>query len=140
MSTEILHADRRLRRVTFVVLMLSVLAAAALVFASHAWLTRLANTLTTAQLIEQIRRGIGLAVIACGGCLLLLAGYSARMARRVKNERRWPLSDARVLRDTPIRRDLAATRIARLLDVVTFALVLFAIATIVLAWRLFAVR
>lgn len=140
MSTEILHADRRLRRVTFVVLMLSVLAAATVVFASHAWLTRLANTLTTVQLIEQTRRGIGFAVVACCACLLLLAGYSARTARRVKNERRWPLSGARVLRDTPVRRELAATRIARLLDVVTFALVLFAFATIVLAWRLFAVH
>jgi hypothetical protein len=72
-------------------------------------------------------------------CLLLLAGYSARTAHRVKNERRWPVSGARVLRNTPVRRELAAMRIARLLEVVTFALVLFAVAAIVLAWRLFAV-
>ena len=140
MSTEILHADRRVRRVTLVVLALAALTAVALVIAAHAWLTRLANTLTTAQLIEQMRHGIAFAVVACCVCLLLLAGYSARTARRVKNERRWPVSGARVLRDTPVRRELAATRIARLLDVVTFALVLFAIATIVLAWRLFAVH
>ena len=96
--------------------------------------------MTTAQLIEHTRRGIGFAVVACCVCLLLLAGHSARTARQVKNERRWPVSGARVLRDTPVRRELAAMRIARLFDVVTFALVLFAIATIVLAWRLFAIH
>jgi hypothetical protein len=137
MTTEILHADRRLRRVTIVTLTVAALVALALLFVFNAWLTQLAASLPTAQLIERLRRGIGVAVVASGLCLLLLAGYAGRMAVRVKKEGRWPLNGARVLRDTPVRREQAATRIGRLLEIVAFALILFGVAAVALSWRLF---
>lgn len=139
MGTEILRADLRLRRVTAVVLALAVLLAMALVFAFHAWMNQLATTLPTDQLVARMRRAIGFSVIAMGLCVLLLAGYTARLARRAAKERRWPLGAARVLRDTPIRRDQAALRIVRWLDVLASVLVLFGIAATLLSWRLFAI-
>ena len=139
MSTEIIRADQRLRRVTAIVLVLAVLAAIALVLALNEWMSHLAATLPTERLIVEIRRWIGFSMIASAMCLLLLAGYAARLARRTAKERRWPLGDARVLRDTPLRRDQAALRIAQLLDIVAFVLVLFGVATAMLSWRLFAV-
>jgi hypothetical protein len=138
MTIEILCADLRLRRVTIAVLALALLAALALVFAFHAWMSGLAARLPAEVFILQLRHGIGFALIACGLCLLLLAGYAARMARRVRTERRWPLGNARVLRDTPIVRDQAAARIGRLLDAAALVLILFGVAAAVLSWRLFA--
>jgi hypothetical protein len=84
-----------------------------------------------------MRRAIALTVLASGLCLLLLAGYGARLARLASKERRWPLSNARVLRDTPIRRDLAALRIARWLNGGALALIALAIAAMAISWRLF---
>ncbi len=139
MTTEILRADLRLRRTTIVVLVLAALLALALVFAFQGWMTRMADGLPTQQLIEHLRRGIGFAAIGSGLCVLLLAGYAASMARRVRNQRRWPLSGARVLRDTPVKRDEAAIRIGRLLDIVAFVLILVGVAAAALSWRLFAV-
>lgn len=138
MTTEILHADRRLRRVTIVVLGVAVLAALALLYAYQAWLTRQASGMLTTQLVERLRHDIGIAVVASGVCLLLLAGYAGLMARRVKKEARWPLGGARVLRDTSIRRGQAALRIGRLLDIAAFALILFGVAAVILSWRLFS--
>jgi hypothetical protein len=138
MTTEILHADRRLRRVTIAVLAIAALVALGSVHAYQTWLTQHAASMPMEQLVARLRHDIGIAVIASGVCLLLLAGYAGRMANRVKKERRWPLSGARVLRDTPIRREQAALRIGRLLDIAAFALILFGVAAVLLSWRLFS--
>ncbi len=137
MPTDIQPADRRMRRVTAIVLVLAVIVAIVLVVAFQHWLTVQANRLPTEQLIVQLRRGIGFATFAVGLCLLLLAGFAARLARRIIGERRWPLAETRVLRDTPIRRDADAKKIAGWLNAATLALLLVAAATVVLSWRLF---
>ena len=137
MPTDIQAADRRLQRVTAIVLVLAVIVAIVLVVAFQHWLTVQANRLPTEQLIVQLRRGIGFATFAVGLCLLLLAGFAARLARRIIGERRWPLAETRVLRDTPIRRDADAKKIAGWLNAATLALLLVAAATVVLSWRLF---
>lgn len=138
MTTEILHADRKLRRVTIIVLALAVLVAFALLYVYQAWLTQKAAGMPTTQLVERLRHDIGIAVIGCGLCLLLLAGYAGLMAYRVKKEGRWPLGGARVLRDTPVRRGQSALRIGRLLDIAAFALILFGVSAVILSWRLFS--
>ena len=139
MTTDIQPADRRLRRVTAVVLALAALAAIILVFAFQHWMTHLADRLPTEQLIVQLRRWIGLAMIAGGLCLLLLAGYAAWLARATLEQRRWPPASWRVLHDTPIRHDGAAKLIGRRLNITALVLTLLAVATAVLSWRLFAV-
>ncbi|MEP7098340.1 MAG: hypothetical protein ABI748_11810, partial [Dokdonella sp.] len=83
MPTDIQPADRRLQRVTAIVLASAVLAAIILVFVFQHWLTVQASRVPTEQLIVQLRRGIGGATLAIGLCLLVLAGYAARLARRV---------------------------------------------------------
>jgi hypothetical protein len=138
MTTEILRADLRLRRVTIIVLALAVLVAIALVFAFQTWVTQQAASLPTQQLVARLRHGIGFALIASAMCLLLLAGYAGRIARRVMREHRWPLSGARVLRDTPVLRDHAAARIGRLLDIIAMVLILLVAAIAVVSWRLLA--
>lgn len=127
MTVEILRADPRLRRRSAMVLAMAALAAVACVIAFHRWLSDLAAILPTDMLIVQLRAWIGLALTASGLCLLLLAGYAARLARRVTIAGRWPLADARVLRDTPIRRDADARRFARQLNVVAALLIALAI-------------
>ncbi len=138
MEIDIQHADPRLRRVTVVVLTVATLAAVALVFAFQHWLLRQAESIPTAQLILQLRRWITVALIGSGLCLLLLAGYAARLARRVIEDRRWPLAHTRVLRDTPIRRGDAALRLGRLFNVAALVLMAIAVGVGMLSWRLFA--
>lgn len=138
MSIEIQRADARLRRLTVVVLAAATIAAVGCVAAFHQWLVQQTAALSVEQLIVRLRHWIGLATAASGLCLLLLAGHSAQAARRVVEQRRWPLAGARVLRDTPIRRGDAALRLGRLLTAAAVALVLLALGAGLLSWRLFA--
>jgi hypothetical protein len=137
MNQEILRADQRLRRFSLVVLTLATLLALVLVFAFQRWLAHTADAMPAAQLIAQLRRTIGAALTASGVCILLLAGYAARLARRILEQGRWPLAQTRVLRDTPIRRGSEAERIARTLNIAATALVLLAIIVAALSWHLF---
>lgn len=138
MSTEIQRADAGLRRTTLVMLALAAILAVACVFAFHQWMLHQSAALPTEQLIVRLRHWIGLAMTASALCLLLLAGHSARAARRVAEQRRWPLAEARVLRDTPIRSGDAALRIGRLLNGTAVVLVLLALGVGLLSWRLFS--
>lgn len=138
MSVEIQRADARLRRMTIVVLAAAAIAAAWCVFAFHQWMLHQASALSTEQLIVRLRHWVGLATTASALCLLLLAGHSAYTARRVAEQRRWPAADARVLRDTPIRRGDAALRLGRVLNAVAVVLALLALGVGLLSWRLFA--
>ncbi|GAA0706974.1 hypothetical protein [Dokdonella soli] len=137
MTTDIQRADPRLRRITVVVLVVATLAAALFVFALQRWMLQQVERLPTEQMIVELRHWIGMLLTGSGLCLLVLAGYAARLARRVIAERRWPLAGTRVLRDTPIRRDAAALRLARLLNLVAVALIALAIGVGVVSWRLF---
>jgi hypothetical protein len=139
MDIEIQRADTRLRRVTVVVLVLATIAAAGVIVLVHGWMIRRALASTPEQLLAQMRQWLGLASIACGLCLLLLAAHAWRRGRAAVAQRRWPVANARVLRDTPIRRDDAALGIARLLNLVSLMLLAFAVALIALSWRLFLV-
>jgi hypothetical protein len=139
MAIEIQRADTRLRRVTIVALVLATLAAAGVILLVHGWMIRHALASTPEQLLAQMRQWLGLASIACGLCLLLLAAHAWHRGRAATSQRRWPVANARVLRDTPVRRDDAALRIARLLNLVSLMLLAFAVALIALSWRLFLV-
>jgi len=139
MNREILRADVRLRRISFAVLALAAVAAFILMFAFQRWLVRTTGTMPTAQLVVQLRTWIGSALVACGVCVLLLAGYSARLARRVVEQGRWPLAGARVLQDTPIRRDADAAKIARKMNLLAIVLMLVAAGLAGASWHLFGV-
>ncbi|HEY0230941.1 MAG TPA: hypothetical protein VGC55_06800 [Dokdonella sp.] len=137
MNHEILRADVRLRRVSFAVLALATVVAFILIFAFQRWLVHTTETMPTAQLIAQLRLWIGGALVACGVCVLLLAGYAARLARRIFEQGRWPLEDARVLQDTPIRRHAEAAKIARTMNIAAVLLMLLAAGLAAISWRLF---
>lgn len=138
MSIEIQRADVRLRRLTVVALAVAAVAAAGCALAFQRWMLHQAAALPVEQLIVRLRHWLGFATAASGLCLLLLAGHSARTARRVARQRRWPLAEARVLRDTPIRRGEAALRLGRLLDALAIVLAVLAAGLGAVSWRLFA--
>lgn len=138
MTVEIQRADPRLRRVTVLVLTLAAIVAAWSAFAFQQWMLQQAAALSSEQMIARLRHWIGLATTASGLCLLLLAGHSARTARRVSEQQRWPLADARLLRDTPIHRGGAAQRYRRLLNTTAVVLLLLALGVGLLSWRLYA--
>ncbi|HEU4665868.1 MAG TPA: hypothetical protein VFS55_17705 [Dokdonella sp.] len=137
MTTEIQRADVRLRRVTAIVLSLAVAVAAALVFLAQRWLTERAIASSTEALITQMRHWIGFAAAASAACLLALAIHALLRARAAAAQQRWPVAGARVLRDTPVRRGATAQRVARMLNLLSLLLFLFAAATLALSWRLF---
>ncbi len=112
MESEVVRADARMRMFTLVVLAIAVIAAVACVAAFSHWLGARAARLPTDLLVVELRHWIGIACTGMALCLLLLAGYAMRLARRVTEARRWPLPGARPLRDTPLRRNAAALRMA----------------------------
>ena len=137
MNTDIQRGDARLRRTSIFVIVFASVVAIACVFSFQRWMAEHAASASTADLIAQLRRWIGIALTASGLCLLVLAGSAARLARRIGEQQRWPVADARVLRDTPIRRGAAALRIAKGLNALAVVLIALAIGTGVLSWRLF---
>ena len=70
-------------------------------------------------------------------CFLLLAGYAARLARRVADERRWPLARSRVLRDTLVRSGDRALMFGRMLNLAAILLIVLGIAAGMLGWHYF---
>lgn len=139
MTTEIQRADVRLRRVTAIVLALAVVAAVAMVFFMQRWLTERAIATSTEALVVQMRHWIGIAAASSATCLLALAIHALRRARAAAAQRRWPIAEARVLRDTPVLQGTAALRVARMLKLLSLLLFVFAAATLALSWRLFGV-
>ena len=139
MTREIQRADVRLRRTTAIVLALAVPAAAACVFFGERWLTERAAAVSTQALIVQMRHWIGIAAAIGSMCLLALATHALLRARAAAAQQRWPVAGARVLRDAPVRTGDAALRAARLLQLVSLLLFVFAGATFALSWRLFGV-
>src|SRR6187551_883503 len=103
MDIEIQRADARLRRVTIAVLVLAAIAAVGTILLARDWMIGQAMASTPEQLIAQMRRWLGAASIACGLCLLLLAMHAWRRGRAAAAQRRWPVANASVLRDTPVR-------------------------------------
>ncbi len=138
MSEEIQRADVRLRRMTVVVVAVAALAALASVIAFQRWLADLAATLPTELLIARMRHWIGIGATAGSICILLLAGHAAIHARRINAGQRWPAEQARVLRDTVVRRGEAALRIGRLLNITALVLIVVGVAAALLSWRLFS--
>lgn len=139
MENEIQQADPRLRRVTAIVLVLSVILAGAFVLMFRHWLADFATTVPTEDLVAHLRPWLGAAVVACSACVLVLAGCAAVVARGAAAEKRWPVRRARVLRNTVVRNGEQALRIARLLNLVALVLGAIGVAALVLAWRLFTV-
>lgn len=138
MSEDILRADKRLRTLTLVVLAVAVaLALLGMAWFRH-WLQDIGNLPGTDLLIVRLRRMIALALTGSGVCLALLAWYSAHIGSRAIRSQQWPLPGARVIRDTPFRRGPAAIRLGRQLQVWAIVLLLMALATGAVSWRMLA--
>ncbi len=137
MSEEILRADPALRRKTTIVLGIAIVLAILALFLFQRWLIGSIVSLDVQVAVVRMRGLIGIALTASAICLAVLAAYSARKGAQARAGARWPLADARVLRDTPIRRGAAALRIGRWLQVLAGVLVVLALATGGVSWRLF---
>jgi hypothetical protein len=137
MNAEIHRADPHMRRLTLMVMSAAVLVAILLLAWFRHWLDRSTIATPGDLLVLEMRRTIGITGMGCGVCVLLLAGYVARLARRVIEERRWPLRTSRVVRDTHVRSGEAAIRFARMLNIVAIVLIVLALGFGVSGWRLF---
>lgn len=138
MSKDILRADPRLRRIVWIVVASVAVLGVVVLFAFSRWLGDAAINMHPAELVPRMRSLIGVTLTGSAVCLAALALHAARSARRTLEMRQWPAPGVRVIRDTPMRRGDAAVRIARMLQAVSGLLVLLAIATGVVSWRLFA--
>lgn len=137
MGGDIQRADPRFRRTTTVVLTLALFVALGLIVLFKWWLTRWVATVPSAMLVAQLHLGAAYALLACGLCLLLLGAYVARLATHIREQRRWPLERARVIRDTQIRSGSDALRIGQWLNVTALVLTLIAIAAGWVSWQMF---
>jgi hypothetical protein len=135
MNIEIHRADPQLRRLTLVVLAFAMLAAILLMAWFHRWLDRSTLQMPSERLMLEMHRMIGITSTASGICVLLLAGYAARLGRRVIDARRWPLRGSRVVLDTRVRTGDAAVAFGRMLNIVAVVLIVLAFAFGVLGWR-----
>ena len=136
MTDDMLRADPRLRRQTLLALALAAILAVVAVLLFHDWLSGIAAIPGTDLLILRLRRLIGIGMTGSALCLAVLAWYSARKAAKVKIFQQWPLPGVRVLRDTPIRRGLAARSMGRWLNAAAAVLMLLAFAAGLVSWRL----
>ena len=138
MSTEIQHADPQLRRRTLAVLGATALAAIAVMTWFHGWLHRSTAEMPREVLVLEIHRMVGISSTLLALCVLALAGYAARISRRVVESQRWPLRDARVVLDTRVRSGDEALALASTLRLVALVLIVVAFAVGFLGWRLVA--
>lgn len=136
MSVEIHRADARLRRRTFIVIGLSLLVGIAAISMFHRWLEVSTDHLPLAVVTARLYRIIAVSMAGCSLCLLVLAGYFARLGRRVADDRRWPPLRTRALRDTPVRIGADALSFARVLHVAAIVCFVLAIGTALLGVHL----
>lgn len=136
LSDDMIRADPGLRRQTLAVLGIALLLAIVSVFLFQHWLSGVANAPGTDWLILRLRRMIGIALTGSAVCLAFLAWYAARKAALIKKFEQWPLPGVRVLRDTRVQRGKAALRVRHWLILAAGILLLLAIATGVISWRL----
>ncbi|PZQ19410.1 MAG: hypothetical protein DI564_01490 [Rhodanobacter denitrificans] len=136
MPPEIHPADPRLRRTLAIVMTLAVIAAVAVTLGFRHWIGATADLLSTERLIALLRQLIGALMMMSAACVLILALHALRTAAGIDRERRWPLARSRTLRDVPVRREVAARRIAQAARAGALLLSVLAAAAAVLAWRL----
>jgi hypothetical protein len=112
-SEEIHKADANLKRTAAIVLGVTAVVLALSVAVSMHWLDIRTATLDPTQAAATFRTVATAAMLFTGVCLLLLGLYLLHRSQRIIEERRFPTSNTRVIRDTPVRRDAAALRIGR---------------------------
>lgn len=136
MDNELQRADPRLRRRTAVVLALAALAAAVALLLVARWMSAHAMAASPQQLLADMRRWLGATAFGCALCVTALGVHALSKARHAFAQKRWPLREARLLRDTRVRHGEKALSIARTLRLVALALFLVAAAMAVLGLRL----
>lgn len=137
MSDDMLRADQRLRRLTTIALVVATLVCLLAMFAFQRWINGIGEGQHVAQVVARIRSMIGLALTGSALCFAVLAWHAARIGQRARSSEQWPVPGARVIRDTPVRRGRAATRIGVLLQVAAVVLIVLASAAGTLSWRMF---
>jgi len=138
MSIEIQPADPQLRRRTLAVLGAAAVAAIVVMMWFHGWLRRSTAEMGRDVLVLEIHRMVGISSTLLALCVLALAGYAARVSRRVTETRRWPLQDARVVLDTRVRSGDEALALASTLRLVALVLIVVASAIGIFGWRFVA--
>ncbi|MEP6880836.1 MAG: hypothetical protein ABI866_02530 [Dokdonella sp.] len=139
MSDDMIRADPGLRRQTFIVLGIAILLATVVVVIFQHWLTDIANIPGTDALILRLRRLVGIALTGSAICLAFLAWYAAHKATLISKYQQWPLPGVRVLRDTPVKRGQKALKIRHALNGAAGVLLLLALVTGIISWRILSV-
>lgn len=128
LSDDMIRADPRLRRQTLIALGLAAVVAIVTIIVFQRWLNGIGSIAGTDLLILRLRRMIAIGMTGSAICLALLAWYAAHQASRTKSAGQWPLPDARVMRDTPVRRGAAARNLVRLMQLTAVVLLVLAFA------------
>ncbi|MBN8480070.1 MAG: hypothetical protein J0L88_00595 [Xanthomonadales bacterium] len=137
MSKDILRADPALRRTTWIVLGAAGFACLVTLAAFQRWLGGFGDEVPVADLVARMNKLIAIALTGSALCFAILAWLAARTSRRTAETGQWPAPDARVIRDTPVRRGLAAKRIARQFEIAGVVLLLLALGAGAMSLRLF---
>jgi hypothetical protein len=138
LNEEILRADSALRRKTTVILTIAVVASiVALVFFQR-WLLEWMVSSSAQQAMQRTRILMSLALTASAMCLAVLAAYCAKKGSKAQATARWPLENARVLFDKPVRRGAQAKRIGSWLQILAAILLLLALGCGAISLRLFS--
>ena len=137
MSKDLLRADLPLRRTTWIVLGIAGLACVVALVAFQRWLGGFGEDVPIADLVARMNKLIAIALTGSALCFAVLAWLAARTSRRAVETGQWPAPDARVIRDTPVRRGLAARRIARQFEIAGIVLLLLALGAGAMSLRLF---
>lgn len=135
MSKDILHADAHLRRTTWLVLGAAAVLCLIVLVAFSRWLAGIGD-MPVADLAHRVQRLIALALTGCALCFATLAWLAARAGRRTIESGQWPAPEARVIRDTEVRRGDAARRIGRQFLAAAVVLLVFAIGAGVISVRM----
>jgi hypothetical protein len=138
MGAEIQQADPQLRRRTFAVLGAAVVIAILVTTWFHGWLHRSTAEMGREVFVLQIHRMVGISSTLLALCVLALAGYAARVSRRITEAQRWPLRDERVVLDTRVRSGEEALALASTLRLVALVLIVIAFAVGIFGWSIVA--
>lgn len=135
-ADAVVRADPIIRLVAVATFALAVAIAIGAVSGYHAWLGHAGRSIGSPEFIVLLRRSISMTALACAFCLLLLAAWAAVRGRQVREQRRWPLRGARVLRDTRVTVGDAACKIGRRLTGGALVLLGCAIAVAAVSWSI----
>lgn len=138
MTDTIHRGDPKFKRLVIVLVICGIVIAALFTVEVLHWLQGLRKMANPSLVLAQLKFSIGAGAGGVAICFLALATYWAILGSRILREQRWPIANARILRDTPIRYGKSAQRKGA--TILLMALILLILAFVIPAqvWMLLA--